>query len=88
MVNDFVKWLKGWNDVIVSDGKMHEAVGFYGLDLYSLFRSADAVIEYLEKVDSEAAERARRRFSPDSSSFWTPPHHAVQVRYVESLSRP
>jgi erythromycin esterase-like protein len=27
------------------------SVGFYGLDLYSLYRSASAVTEYLERVD-------------------------------------
>lgn len=30
-----------------------------GLDMYSMFRSADAVIEFLDKVDPEAANRAR-----------------------------
>ena len=33
-------------------------VGFYGLDLYSLFTSIHAVIQYLDKVDPEAARRA------------------------------
>jgi erythromycin esterase-like protein len=37
--------------------------GFYGLDLYSLHASAHAVIEFLEKVDPEAAKRARYRYS-------------------------
>jgi len=34
--------------------------GFYGLDLYSLYGSMDAVIGYLDRVDPEAARRARR----------------------------
>ena len=38
-------------------------VGFYGLDLYSLHTSMEAVIAYLEEVDPEAAERARRRYA-------------------------
>ena len=33
--------------------------GFYGLDLYSLHASMEAVLAYLDKVDPEAAERAR-----------------------------
>ncbi|MBI0444512.1 erythromycin esterase family protein [Deinococcus sp. DB0503] len=37
-------------------------VGFYGLDLYSLHRSMNAVVEYLETVDPEAARRARQRY--------------------------
>lgn len=38
-------------------------VGFYGLDLYSLHASAAAVIEYLERVDPEAARLARERYA-------------------------
>ena len=33
--------------------------GFYGLDIYSLGHSIDAVLAYLETVDRDAAERAR-----------------------------
>jgi len=42
---------------------MAERVGFYGLDLYSLHASMKAVLRYLEKVDPEAATRARDRYS-------------------------
>ncbi|HUW87672.1 MAG TPA: erythromycin esterase family protein [Candidatus Paceibacterota bacterium] len=34
--------------------------GFYGLDLYSLHTSINAVLSYLQKIDPEGAERARR----------------------------
>ncbi len=40
-----------------------EQAGFYGIDLYSLHSSIHAVLEYLEKVDPEAARRARHRYS-------------------------
>lgn len=36
--------------------------GFYGLDLYSLHGSMRAVLDYLDKVDPEAARRARFRY--------------------------
>jgi len=36
--------------------------GFYGLDLYSLHGSMEAVVRYLDDVDPDAAQRARRRF--------------------------
>ncbi|MGZ8160765.1 MAG: erythromycin esterase family protein, partial [Methylobacter sp.] len=35
----------------------------YGLDLYSLHSSIDAVLNYLDKVDREASSRARYRYS-------------------------
>jgi erythromycin esterase-like protein len=39
------------------------AVGIYGLDLYSLYASIAAVLQYLEDVDPEAARVARERYS-------------------------
>jgi erythromycin esterase-like protein len=58
-VLDFVEWLRAHNDRLAID----EKVGFYGIDLYSLHSSMDAVLGYLEKVDREAAQRARYRYS-------------------------
>lgn len=37
-------------------------VGFFGLDLYSLRSSMDAVIRYLSRVDPQAARQARARY--------------------------
>ena len=53
----FVRWLRGEN----LRHRLHP-VGFYGLDVYGLHRSIAAVIGYLEEVDPEGAERARRRY--------------------------
>ena len=57
-VLSFIRWLREWNDA-------HPArkVGFYGLDLYSLNTSIQAVIAYLDRVDPEAARRARDRYA-------------------------
>jgi erythromycin esterase-like protein/predicted phosphoribosyltransferase len=57
-VLDFIGWLRARNDARRAD----ERAGFYGLDLYSLRASIDAVLTYLDKVDPEAALRARRRY--------------------------
>lgn len=59
-VLDFVGWLRTHND---RAGDERGKAGFYGLDLYSLHRSADEVIRYLESVDPAAAARARERYS-------------------------
>ncbi len=37
-------------------------VGFYGLDVYSLWESMRAVVGYLDRVDPEAAHRARNAY--------------------------
>lgn len=59
-VLDFVGWLRAHNDSLRAGATK---VGFYGLDLYSLHTSIDAVLEYLDKVDPEAAARARHRYA-------------------------
>jgi erythromycin esterase-like protein len=59
-VLDFIGWLREFNEKISSQ---QGRVGFYGVDLYSLFTSIEAVIGYLDKVDPEAARRARARYA-------------------------
>jgi erythromycin esterase-like protein len=59
VVLEFVDWLKTHNDKL----ETNEKIGFYGLDLYSLHSSMAAVLEYLKKVDPEAAKTARNRYS-------------------------
>lgn len=59
-VVDFVDWLRSHNDSLPSQAPK---AGFYGLDLYSLFTSMREVLAYLEKIDPEAARRARGRYA-------------------------
>lgn len=60
VVVDFVEWLRDYNLSLSSNAPI---VGFYGLDLYSLYSSIEAVLNYLNKIDPEAAKRARNRYS-------------------------
>lgn len=55
----FITWLMKHN----ADIPQAHRVGIYGLDLYSLYRSTDAVINYLDGVDPEQAEIARARYA-------------------------
>jgi erythromycin esterase-like protein len=55
----FIEWLHARNQRIEASAR----VGFYGLDMYSLYRSADAVIEYLDRVDPEQAAIARNQYA-------------------------
>ncbi|WP_055490869.1 erythromycin esterase family protein [Streptomyces sp. TP-A0356] len=61
VVLDFVGWLREHN-ARLGDRETAKA-GFYGLDLYSLYRSIDEVISYLDRVDPAAAVRARERYA-------------------------
>jgi erythromycin esterase-like protein len=84
-VLDFVGWLRAHNDGL-GDA---EKVGFYGLDLYSLGASMEAVVRYLDERDPAAAARARRRyeclqpFSGESTSYG----EAVLLGVSESCRR-
>ena len=61
VVRDFVDWLRIRNRRHGSNGQ--QQAGFYGLDLYSLHRSMQEVISYLDKIDPRAAARARERYA-------------------------
>ena len=52
------EWLRQHNDNQSSEKK----VGFYGLDVYSLWDSMHAILKYFEKVDGPAAAVARKVF--------------------------
>jgi erythromycin esterase-like protein len=55
----FAEWLRARNDA----HHHHTKARFYGLDLYSLRASMEAVVRYLDGVDPEAAALARARYS-------------------------
>jgi erythromycin esterase-like protein len=59
VVQDFVEWLRAYNLAQPAERQ----AGFYGLDLYSLHSSVEAVIDYLDSVDPAAARQARQRYS-------------------------
>jgi erythromycin esterase-like protein len=56
-VLDFVGWLRGYRDSGAGQAS------FFGLDLYSLNRSTECVIDHLERIAPEEAEAARLRYS-------------------------
>ena len=58
-VLELVEWLRAWNAEVRDPERR---ASFYGLDLYSLFTSIDAVISYLNNVDPAMATIARRRY--------------------------
>jgi len=57
-VREFIDWLHDYNKAL----PYHNRAGFYGLDLYSLYNSARAVVDYLDEVDPDLAIVARSRY--------------------------
>ncbi len=71
-----VEWMRHFN------AQSGRRVGFYGLDVYSLFESMQAIVGYLEKKDPELAKVARqayRCFEPYSED---PQAYAWSTRMV------
>ena len=92
-VLELTKWLRDYNRRFSSPD---EAVGFYGLDLYSLYSSIDSVIRYLDEVDEDAASIARRRYGcltpwqKDPATYGamalTSKHHSCENEVVAMLN--
>jgi erythromycin esterase len=64
---------------------VNKRVGFYGLDVYSLWESMHAIIDYLKKTDPEAlkvAEKAFRCFEPYSGDSY---EYASALRLTPEL---
>lgn len=59
VVEGLVEWMRSHN-ATVSDAD--RKVGFYGLDIYNMRSSIEAVLAYLDDVDPEAARIARERY--------------------------
>lgn len=58
-MQDFIVGLRHHNAGTAATPK----TAIFGLDLYSLYRSADAVIRYLDRVDPQQAQLARVRYA-------------------------
>lgn len=56
----WLDWLRSHNEDIADPSAR---IGFFGIDLYSLRESMDAVLHYLDKADPDAAARARTRYA-------------------------
>ena len=58
-MESFVRWARDFNDRIRDPGRQ---VSMHGLDLYSLYNSIGAVLDFLDAHDPEAAASARVRY--------------------------
>jgi erythromycin esterase len=56
---NLVEWLREYNANLPDE----KIVGFYGLDVYSLWESMEVVLNYLRKVDPEAVKYAIEAYS-------------------------
>lgn len=57
--HDFIEWLRAHN---LAEADPANRASFHGLDIYSLGASINEVVDYLDRVDPEAAAAARERY--------------------------
>jgi protein-L-isoaspartate(D-aspartate) O-methyltransferase len=79
-VRAFVDWLRNFN----AGRKPEQRAAFHGLDLYSLYDSIRAVLNYLDAVDPPTARVARERYgclTPWQSDPATYGHAALTGQY-------
>ncbi|HEX6707951.1 MAG TPA: erythromycin esterase family protein [Albitalea sp.] len=60
---EVVAWLEWLRERNRSVPEASAQVGFFGIDLYSMRESMNAVLRYLERADPDAAKRARARYA-------------------------
>jgi erythromycin esterase-like protein len=58
-VADFINWIRTHNQALGQE----QRIGFYGLDMYSLWESMEHMIGYLEKTGSSQLELAKKAFA-------------------------
>ena len=57
-IMELMDWLKQYNSTV----PLNKKIGFYGLDVYSLWESMEAIMQYLGKVDPKALDIAKEAF--------------------------
>src|SRR5829696_9997076 len=91
----FPQWMWRNDDVVALVGALRahnrrvgreRSVGFYGMDLYSLHTSIEEVLRYLDRVDPDAARRARYRYACFEHFGEDPQHYGYAASFDLSQS--
>lgn len=83
-VADFLDWLRRWN----LERPAHERVGFYGLDVYSLWDSLRVIMNWLAEQAPEALEAAMRAWQCFLPYGEDPQRYAWSTRLVPESCEP
>ncbi len=72
------EWMRRFNEQRQTERK----VGFFGLDVYSLWESLDAITQYLKENEPEAVEMARKAYNCFEPFSEDPQEYARAVAFV------
>lgn len=76
-VESLISWLKEYNDQ--SNGN----VGFYGIDVYSLWESMEEMVRQLQKISPRSAEKARQAFECFEPFDRRPENYGISAAFYE-----
>jgi erythromycin esterase-like protein len=74
-IHTLLQWLKKHNE------KSHNQVGFYGIDVYSLWESMEEVIRQLENHGKGDAQKARNAFSCFEPFYRKPENYGISAAF-------
>jgi erythromycin esterase-like protein len=77
-VVELTEWLRSHNDSLPEEQK----AGFFGLDVYSLWESMDAVMHYLQTTAPDAIKAARQAFQCFEPFDYDPQEYARATMWV------
>lgn len=77
-VMDLAQWLRDHNKHNPRDKR----IGFYGLDVYSLWESMDEILTHLEKTESPELETARKAFACFDPHGRDPQNYGVAAAFL------
>ncbi|WP_160720972.1 erythromycin esterase family protein [Bacillus sp. USDA818B3_A] len=80
--NDEIMELIAWLNEFNLNTNRSEKVGFYGLDVYSLWESLDEIVRYLEKIHSPELDAARKAFACFEQHNRNNESYAVSAGYL------
>lgn len=83
-IASLAEWLRHYND---AQPTADQKVGFYGLDVYSLWESMETLINYLQKEDPETAQLARQVVACFQPYGEDEEHYARAVRMLSESCR-
>ncbi|HZG57017.1 erythromycin esterase family protein [Paenibacillus sp.] len=75
-IAELIEWLRAYNDALPA---AEPKVGFYGIDVYSLWESLDEIVAYLERTQSPALEQAKQAMACFESHLRDEQSYAVSA---------
>lgn len=85
-IQDFIEWLESYNHQRGEHESLRK-VGFYGLDIYSLWESMDEIIQHLEAKRAPELEDVKKLFSCFNAYGRDPQTYGLSAQYMSEDCR-